>query len=134
MLNTGSGCVELNSGICANEIAGVTFYDPFYNVGNTPPWDLSSTQSVDNPTGIIGSFVNFDANVAQDTLDGYADGSTLFALPQSKMLHSLSIVPGPDGILHTTDDRVVSIGGGISYFPNYGDEPATISCEVIVLP
>jgi len=32
------------------------------------------------------------------------------------------------------DDRIVSIGGGVSYFPNYGDEPATISCEIILLP
>ena len=34
----------------------------------------------------------------------------------------------------TAGPRVVAIGGGLSYFPNYGDEPANISCEVILLP
>ena len=58
----------------------------------------------------------------------------MISLAQPKCLHTLSVIPGEDGLLNTVDDRVVSIGGGVSYFPNYGDEPATISCEVILLP
>ena len=58
----------------------------------------------------------------------------MLALAQGKMLHTLNVIPGEDGVLNSVDDRIVAIGGGISYFPNYGDEPATINCEVIMLP
>ena len=135
MLPTPGGCIELTQGTCANDIVGVTIYDPFYFAGNDPPWDQTGLiNPITHPTGIAGTLINIDGDTADDTLDGFAEGTFLIALSQGKMLHTLNIVPGEDGVLNTADDRVVSIGGGTSYFPNYGDEPATINCEVILLP
>ncbi|MEO2242794.1 MAG: hypothetical protein ABGX49_03915, partial [Candidatus Poseidoniia archaeon] len=134
-LPTPNGCVELMTGTCANGIIGVSIYDPFYNAANAPPWDpTDNINPITHPTGIFGTFINIDGFVADDTIDGFADGSLLLAMAQPKVLHTLSVVPGEDGVLNTVDDRVVSIGGGTSYFPNFGDEPATINCEVILLP
>ena len=134
-LPTPNGCVELMQGTCANGIVGVSIYDPFYNAANDPPWDpTGNINPITHPTGIFGTFINVDGLIADDTFDGFADGSLLLALSQQKVLHTLSVVPGEDGVLNSVDDRVVSIGGGVSYFPNFGDEPATINCEVIMLP
>ena len=135
MLPTPAGCVELTQGTCANGIVGVTIYDPFYQPFLDPPWDQTGNiNPITHPTGIVGAFVNIDGDTADDTADGFAEGSFLLALAQGKMLHTLNVIPGEDGVLDTVDDRIVAIGGGISYFPNYGDEPATINCEVIMLP
>ena len=113
----------------------MTIYDPFYQPFLDPPWDQTGNiNPITHPTGIVGAFVNIDGDTADDTADGFAEGSLLLALAQGKMLHTLSVIPGEDGVLDTVDDRIVAIGGGISYFPNYGDEPATINCEVIMLP
>ena len=130
------GCVETMTGNCNNGLVGVTIFDPFYNFQNDPPWDpTSSIDPVSHPTGIFGTFINVDTTYADDTLDGFGVGlDPIIGLAQPKCLHSLSVIPGEDGLLNTMDDRVVSIGGGSSYFPNYGDEPTNISCEVIVLP
>jgi len=146
------GCAEAMAGVCANEIQGFMFYDPFFNVipcaidpVNPPfqPWDLTVNTSPINPTGVIGTILNFDDAIADQTCfdenadgfdDNYGDGSFLLALIQAKVLHTLSRVPGENGVINDLDDRIVAIGGGSSYFPNYGDEPVTISCEVIVLP
>ena len=135
MLQTPTGCVEITQGLCANEIQGVTIFDRFYQGELDPPWDQSSQiNPLTHPTGVVGSFLNIDGETADDTLDGFAEGSFLIELAQGKMLHTLNVVPGEDGVMNTVDDRVVAIGGGLSYFPNYGDEPANISCEVILLP
>lgn len=130
------GCVETMTGNCNNGLVGVTIYDPFYNFQNDPPWDPTPfANPITHPTGLFGSFINVDTTYADDTLDGYGAGlDPMISLAQPKCLHTLSVIPGEDGLLNTVDDRVVSIGGGVSYFPNYGDEPATISCEVILLP
>jgi len=135
MLPTPAGCVELTQGTCANGIVGVTIYDPFYQPFLDPPWDQTGNiNPITHPTGIVGSFINIDGDTANDIPDGFAEGSLLLALAQGKMLHTLNVIPGEDGVLNSVDDRIVAIGGGISYFPNYGDEPATINCEVIMLP
>ncbi|MGE4618763.1 MAG: hypothetical protein AAEJ04_03025, partial [Planctomycetota bacterium] len=135
MIPTPNGCVELTQGVCANEIVGVTIYDPFYFAGNDPPWDQTGNiNPITHPTGIAGTFINVDGIIADDILDGFAEGTFLIQLAQAKMLHTLNVVPGEDGVMNTVDDRVVSIGGGTSYFPNYGDEPTTLSCDVIMLP
>lgn len=133
---TPGGCVETMTGNCNNGLVGVTIYDPFYNFQNDPPWDPTPfANPITHPTGLFGSFINVDTTYADDTLDGYGAGlDPMISLAQPKCLHTLSVIPGEDGLLNTVDDRVVSIGGGVSYFPNYGDEPATISCEVILLP
>ena len=139
MLPTPNGCVELLQGTCANDIQGVTIYDPYYFAGNDPPWDQTGNiNPITHPTGIAGTLINVDGLIAEGDLadadNGWAEGTFLIALFQGKMLHTLNVIPGEDGVMNTADDRVVAIGGGTSYFPNYGDEPATISCEVILLP
>ena len=135
MLPTPNGCVELTVGTCANDIAGVTIFDPFYFAGNDPPWDQTGNiNPITHPTGVAGTFINIDGVTADDTLEGFAEGTFLIQLAQPRMLHTLNVIPGEDGVMNTVDDRVVSIGGGTSYFPNYGDEPATLSCDVILLP
>ena len=133
---TPGGCAETMTGNCNNGLVGVTIYDPFYNFQNDPPWDPTPfANPITHPTGLFGTFINVDTTYADDTLDGYGAGlDPMISLAQPKCLHTLSVIPGEDGLLNTVDDRVVSIGGGVSYFPNYGDEPATISCEVILLP
>lgn len=146
------GCAEVMAGVCANEIQGLMFYDPFFNAlpcaidplaPPFQPWDLTVSTTPINPTGVVGTVLNFDDAIADQSCfdenaddfdDNYGDGSFLLALIQAKVLHSLSRVPGENGVINDLDDRIVCIGGGSSYFPNYGDEPVTISCEVIVLP
>ncbi len=140
---TAIGCVETMVGTCSNGLVGVTIFDPFYNFVNAfedpplPTWDpTSNVNPITHPTGIFGTFINVDTSYADDVIDnfGLPLPDPLIQLAQAKCLHTLSVIPGEDGLLKTVDDRVVSIGGGVSYFPNYGDEPATISCEVILLP
>ncbi|OUU20051.1 MAG: hypothetical protein CBC13_11205 [Planctomycetia bacterium TMED53] len=133
---TPNGCQETMVGTCSNGLVGVTIYDPFFNFLNDPPWDPTATiNPITHPTGIFGTFINVDTSYTDDVIDNFGVAvDPLIQLAQAKCLHTLSVIPGEDGLLDTVDDRVVSIGGGVSYFPNYGDEPATISCEVILLP
>ena len=69
--------------------------------------------------------------------DCYADGSFLLALTQARTLHTMTRIPGEDGVLADTvnlDDRIAVIGGANSYYPTYGEEPVSISCEIMVPP
>ena len=130
------GCVEIMAGVCSNGIQGVTIFDPFYNFQTDPTWNpVPNSNPITHPTGIFGTLINVDTTYADDLPDNFGVAlDPSIQLNQAKVLHTLSVVPGEDGLLNTVDDRIVSIGGGVSYFPNYGDEPATISCEIILLP
>ncbi|MFQ5654694.1 MAG: hypothetical protein ACE5GW_08190, partial [Planctomycetota bacterium] len=131
---TPGGCAEVMFGTCLNEIVGVQLFDPFYNAAVDPPWDLSLTTEALNPTGVIGTWLNADEAIPDNTFDGFADGSPLAALNKERVLHSISVVPGEDGIRNTGDDRLLIVGGGSSFFPNLGDETVSISSEVYLPP
>ena len=87
-----------------------------------------------NPTGVVGTWLNGDAFIPSGDFDGFADGSFLVALSAPRMLHTATVVAGEDGIQNTFDDRIIVSGGGSTFFPDYGGEPASISTEIYLPP
>ena len=81
--------------------------------------------------GIVGTWLNGDAAIPDDTLDGFGDGSALAELNFARVYHTLSLIPGADGRQHTADDRVLVTGGGASVI-QFGGEPVDVSSEVYV--
>ncbi len=49
-------------------------------------------------------------------------------------MHTLTRVPGEDGLLGNLDDRIVVIGGTGQYLPIFGDDALPLSCEIFLPP
>ena len=144
-----------------NQMTGFMYFDPFYspvaiNVAgeciplNDPPWNpepfrgvLLGPGAIDlNPTGTVGAWLNQELNpdaiVPDNEFTGYAapPGMTelvapLSALVNERAFHTLSRVPGEDGIPNTFDDRILVVGGGLSVIQT-GGEPVSISSEIFL--
>lgn len=134
-------CVQVNDGFCGlNFTKGFEFFDPFYNVFTDPPWDLEQTVNINtNPTGVVGTWIAYDAVIPDNSLEGFADALVLEdAIPANmdsgRLMHTLTRIPGEDGVLMTLDDRIVAIGGTDTYLPFFGDDPLSISCEIFLPP
>ncbi len=106
-----------------------------------PPWDTTRNRSLLNPTGITGSWLQSD-NLVPDNqpldplyfptgVEGYADELVLSGLlRRERMGHTLTKVPGEDGVRNTPDDRLLVVGGGSSYYGTWGDEPVSVGSEL----
>jgi len=146
------GCSSAGSGACGDEIRGFQFFDPFFDiasVGSTLPldddldgdgtsdlfpWDWRDRGTVLNPLGLRGTTLHYDAHIPDGGIAGYADGSPTVALGQPRALHTLSRIPGEDGIAGNLDDRIVAIGGTGEYWPSFGADPLSVSCEIFLPP
>ncbi len=136
---------------------GFGFFDPFYDIAivgtvfpldddqnndgipDLFPWQSANNASPQNPLGIRGTWLNYDANIPSQTIDGYADAinindASTVALNQGRAMHTLTRIAGADGIEGTIDDRILVLGGSDNYFPFYGDSASSVSCEVFVPP
>ena len=147
--DTPGGCVVLFNNTCGNIVDGFEFYDPYYDLigvmdldgdgvlgdGDIFPWMFEDNGTPFNPLGIRGTFLAYDADVVtgQD-LTGLGDATPTAALSQGRSFHTLTRIPGENGLIGDIDDRVVVIGGSTSYWPIYGDEIVTTSCEIFVPP
>ncbi len=131
----------LNSPPCAaNQVWGYHFFDPFFNVeSQNEPWDWRDNETPLNPLGIRGTWLGFDSAIPSETLDGYGgplpeQAIVLPHLKAGRLMHTLSRIPGEDGLIGTLDDRVVVIGGTGSYIPTFGDDALSVSCEIFLPP
>ena len=136
-------------GVCVPAVLNdFEFYDPFYDFlgtmdfagdglgdGDIFPWMFEDNGTPFNPLGIRGSILSYDADVVtgQD-LTGFQDGSATAALAQGRMFHTATRIPGEDGLIGDVDDRVVIIGGSTTYWPVYGQDVVTNSCEIFLPP
>lgn len=125
-------------GFGSNEIRGVMFFDPFYHPLTADPTNLTATRSMDNPTGVVGGWLNGDMLIPEDDLNGYAgptlpDVSPLVGLNEGRVYHTLNLIPGVDQVLGTADDRVLVTGGGDSWITD-GGAPVGASSEIYVQP
>lgn len=131
----------LNSPPCvANQVWGYHFFDPFFNVeSENEPWNWRGNETTQNPLGIRGTWLGFDSVVPSETVDGFGgplpeDTVLLPRLKAGRLMHTLSRIPGEDGLIGTLDDRVVAIGGTGSYIPTFGDDALSTSCEIYLPP
>lgn len=122
-----------------NDVRAFEYFDPFYDALNAnDPNDLDNGRDIDNhpapnpPTGVVGTWLLADNMVGLEDFAGFADSNATAVLPSDTVYHSLSLVPGEDGILNTQDDRLVVIGGGDD-FALFGGEPVANS-GLIFLP
>jgi hypothetical protein len=146
------GCSSLGSGLCGDEIQGFQFFDPYFDIASIGsslpldddldgdgvadlfPWDWRHRGTALNPLGLRGTTLHYDAAIPDGGIAGYADGSGTVSLGQPRALHTLSRIPGEDGLLGTLDDRIVAIGGTGEYWPSFGADPLSISCEIFLPP
>jgi hypothetical protein len=155
---TPGGCAQTIDDFCgASQVKGFMFFDPFYDIANVGtvlpldddidddgepdvfPWDFADNGTVNNPLGIRGTWLNYDASIPDNTIEGYADPTSLeeavtVNMNQGRLMHTLTRVPGEDGLLGTVDDRIVAIGGTGQYLPLYGDDALANSCEIFLPP
>ena len=116
-------------------------FDPFFNLRAAAILGLSTRnlqadRTLGNPLGIVGTWLTLDGDIP--TLDLNFFGTT----QASRMAHmkagwrvypSNLTIPGTDGIINTTDDRILISGGGTDgRFA--GSEPAAPSAEVLLPP
>lgn len=121
-----------------NVVRGAMLFDPYYNPVHADPTDLTPTRTPTNPTGIVGFWLNVDAIVPDGDTFGFAgpDAASmnpLIAPTEGRVYHTASLIPGPDGVLGTDDDRVLIAGGGNSSMLHGGD-PVSVSAEIFVQP
>ncbi len=140
--------IKNSLGGCVSNYADPTMlagsvWDPFFSlpaidVGQSGR-DLRSQRSVNNPLGVIGCWLTLDG--AMPSTDRSFYGST----PPSRWARRVGatrnwakLVPvaGEDGIVYSTDDRVLLTGGGNEYGDaiNVGGEPTSPSCEILIMP
>lgn len=148
----GGGCATISTGLCAGEVRGFQFFDPFYDVAaigeaipldddldddghpDLHPWEWRDRGTTLNPLGLRGTTLHFDDRIPSGDIDGYADGSGPVGLGQARALHTLTRIPGEDGIPGNLDDRIVAIGGTGQYWPSFGDDPLPLSSEIFLPP
>jgi hypothetical protein len=145
------GCPRELVGFCpgATEVKGFQFFDPFYDIGHIDgldddldddgvpdifPWELEDNVTNLNPLGLRGAVLHYDETIPSNNVAGYADTPFTVALTQARTMHTLSRVAGEDGLLGNLDDRVVSIGGTGIYWPSFGDDALSLSCEIFLPP
>ncbi len=129
-------------GICTNEVRGVSFFDPFWNLNNIviplPPWDLTTERTFQNPTGVVGTWILGHPALGipdGDTYDAYGEALlNLVQLNEPRIFHAMNIVGGEGGLLGDLDDRILISGGGSSFFPEYGGETISVSTEIYLPP
>ncbi|MFN0060394.1 MAG: hypothetical protein ACKVX7_18210 [Planctomycetota bacterium] len=146
---TPGGCAEIPAVVCNfTNIAAFHIYDPFYDVNSVVPWELGANRSSLNPTGVIGVWLNADGFIPQYELTDVGGGmfealgfdndpvltQPVGLLKKDRVMHTLSQLPGEDGILNTPDDRVLVAGGGATYLTDFGGEVVSISCEIYLPP
>ncbi|MGE3165686.1 MAG: hypothetical protein AB7O52_12320 [Planctomycetota bacterium] len=122
-----------------NDVRGLELFDPFYDVLNpNDPNDTEVARDIDShpaanpPSGVVGTWLKQDLNVGLEDFAGFADFSPVVALPSDSVYHTMSLLPGEDGIIDTQDDRVLIVGGGVD-FELFGGEPVSNS-GLIYLP
>lgn len=127
---------NLSTACIANDVRGFEYFDPFYDVALDPPTQLAQDGSLGGitPTGVVGTWMQADGLVPEDGLDGFADGATPLPshlLSSGVAFHTLTVIPGEDGISDTKDDRVVVLGGGSDWELIGGDAVST-SCHIFL--
>ncbi len=117
-------------------------FDPFFNLRaatilELSPRELRSDRTVNNPLGIIGTWLTLDGNIpTTDVISAFGNTALArWAQPRAAWrVYAKNIaIPGADGIINTTDDRILASGGG-SDGRFIGGEPAAPSCEVLLPP
>lgn len=149
---TPTGCVQNTLGPCGDTVVGYDFFDPFYSVSRIGtvvpldddldddgvpdifPWDWTDDGTILHPLGFTGATLAYDDDIPSETVAGYADGSPTVSLVQPRLMHTLSRIPGEDGLRGTLDDRIASIGGTGEYWPTLGDDALSLSCEIFLPP
>jgi len=148
-------CAAQIDNSCMNLIEGFTFFDPFFHPGifqddldgdgepEVFPWQFEDFGTNLNPLGLAGCWLIYDEDIptGQD-LTGFLDpdpnvtGETV-SLNQARVYHTMTRIPGEDGLLGTLDDRIAVIGGTNEYWPGgtgLGDDALANSCEIFVPP
>ena len=122
-------------------IASGAVFDPFFNLRAASilgfsPRSLTADRTLSNPTGVVGTWLTVDGAIPT------ADLSVFGTTPQSRWARpraawrvyaKMMAIPGADGIINTTDDRVLMAGGG-SDGRFTGGEPAAPSSELFLPP
>ncbi|MEM7166864.1 MAG: hypothetical protein AAF581_15480 [Planctomycetota bacterium] len=121
-----------------DDVLSFEYFDPFYDAPAQYPTLLDPTlinDEDDNPTGLIGAWLSADFLVAEETL-----GSGLlesFVVPAGSKLrgpacyHTITAIPGEDGVINTPDDRVLVAGGGENWLQT-GGEPSAVSGQIFL--
>jgi hypothetical protein len=114
-------------------------FDPFFSLPavtlGLSTRDLTSSRSASNPTGVVGTWLSLDGGIPttdlsmfQENVQGLAEANGM-----NRVFHRNIPVAGVDGILYTSDDRVLLAGGGVDY-PGFGGEPTVPSAEIFLPP
>jgi len=132
-------CFTTIVGFCNDEIRGFQFFDPFYDIFHAidtgeAPWNWTDNGSNVNPLGLRGTTLMYDADIPSETVDGMYDGTPTVSMDQARVMHTLTRIPGEDGLINTLDDRIVAIGGTNQYWPILGDDALSLSCEIFLPP
>ncbi|MEM7262444.1 MAG: hypothetical protein AAF488_10680 [Planctomycetota bacterium] len=132
---TPTGCQETGVGVCAAPtLQGFAYFDPFYNFFSVEdPNDLLASRNPDNPTGVIGTWLQADEQVPDDEFDGFGETTDITGvLRRARVGHTLTRLAGVDGADGTPDDRVLVVGGGSDFWNTWGGE--AVSVVEIYLP
>ncbi len=126
-------------------IAAGALFDPFYrliptadfNLSPIPdPRDLEPTRNENiNPTGVIGCWLALDGKLPSHDRIGFADVQPAIWAHNAvnRVYTALVAVAGEDGIIDTTDDRILFTGGGQDGL-DFGGEASVPSCELAIIP
>ncbi|MCA8962610.1 MAG: hypothetical protein KDC38_18925, partial [Planctomycetes bacterium] len=144
------------TGGCAEPTApGFGVFDPFFDILNifldntgadgnfsylgTPPdlddmpaaWDQTTTRTVLTPTGVFGTWFFAQDKLPDDHYFVDNPGGT-GSLRKNRIMHTMTTLPGEDGVVDTPDDRILIVGGGTIFYDNFslGGEPIGGGCEV----
>ena len=111
---------------------------PFFDVQSTgQPWEFENNESPFNPLGLRGTWLMYDQVIPNgNDFTGFAagDDADAIALQQGRTYHTMTRIPGEDGLLGTLDDRVAIIGGTDTGYPFFGDNAVSNSCEIFLPP
>jgi len=145
-------------------VSGGSFFDPFFTLLNYNfqpdvheggwriptllPYDTDmflERGNVDfNPAGIVGCFLVTDGDVPANDWNGFAglwpfpetqEAYELFAMEAPRAWFAMAVIGGVDGVLDTSDDRVLLAGGGgVDGLGKNGGMPIVPSAEIYVPP
>ncbi|MEM7165676.1 MAG: hypothetical protein AAF581_09440 [Planctomycetota bacterium] len=137
--NLGTPRVGHETWCIVDDVLSFEYFDPFYDA--PPAYGLlldpttTADQPNDNPTALIGAWLAADFVVAEETAGvGLLDST---AVPNMSKLrspacyHTMTTIPGEDGVINTFDDRVLVAGGGENWLQT-GGEPSSVSGQVFL--
>lgn len=126
-------------------IASGALFDPMYRLIDAAAYtqdpvpdarDLKPTRNeLTNPTGVVGCWLALDGKLPSHNRIGFGDVDPIIWAHNNadRTYVALVAIAGEDGIVNTTDDRVLFTGGGQNGL-DFGGEASVPSSELVIIP